>query len=97
MYAGHNIRINIPNLQTIEINDQLNRYEIKDDIHSSDDEFHSLIDIISERKIPDEIERAVKLLLKFGSLRQQKMENETNFFKQRNYPKYIVPFYKKAI
>ncbi|WP_299163228.1 hypothetical protein [uncultured Tenacibaculum sp.] len=97
MYEGHNIRFNIPNIETVEVGEQLTRYENKDDIHQSDVEFHNLVEKISDRKRPVEIERATKLLLKFGDLRHQKMEKETNAFKKRSYPKYIIPFYKKAI
>jgi hypothetical protein len=97
MYAGHNITFNMPNVETIEIDDQLKRYENKDDIHQSDVEFHNLTEKISDRKQPNEIARATNLLLKFGSLRHKKMEEEQNPFKKRSFPKYILPFYKKAI
>ncbi len=97
MYAGHNITFNMPNVETIEIDDQLRRYENKNDIHQSDVEFHNLVEKVSDRKIPSEIARATNLLLKFGSLRKQKMDNEENLFKKRSFPKYILPFYKKAI
>lgn len=97
MYAGHNIRFNMPNVETIEINDQIKRYENKEDIHQSDLEFHNLVDKIIDRQIPDEIARATLLLVKFGKLRHQKMLNEENYFKKKNYPKYILPFYKRAI
>lgn len=97
MYEGHNIRFNTPNVETVEIGEQLTRYENKDDIHQSDVEFHNLVEKISDRKIPAEITRATNLLLKFGGLRQQKMDKEENFFKKRSFPKYIIPFYKKAI
>lgn len=97
MYAGHNIRFDITSIETIEISEQLRRYENKDDIHQSDTEFHNFIEKVSERKKADEIARATTLLLNFGKLRQQKMDNEGNHFKKKSYPKYILPFYKKAI
>lgn len=97
MYAGHNITMNMPNIETVEIDDQIKRYENKDDIHQSDVEFHNLIEKISDRKEPNEIARATNLLLKFGGLRHQKMEREQNHFKKRGFPKFILPFYKKAI
>lgn len=97
MYAGHNIRFDMPNIETIEINDQLKRYENKDDIHQSDVEFHNLVEKISDRRQPNEIARATNLLLKFGGLRHKKMEQEQNPFKKRSFPKFILPFYKKAI
>ena len=97
MYSGHNITFNMPNVETIEIDDQLKRYESKDDIHRSDVEFHNLIDKISDRNNPSEIARGTNLLLKFGKLRQEKMDNEENPFKRDSYPKFILPFYKRAI
>lgn len=97
MYAGHNITFNMPNIETIEIDDQLKRYENKDDIHQSDVEFHNLVEKISDRRQPNEIARATNLLLKFGGLRHKKMEQEQNPFKKRSFPKFILPFYKKAI
>ena len=97
MYEGHNINFNMPNIETVEIREQLTRYENKGDINQSDVEFHELVKSVSERKEPTEIARATNLLLKFGGLRQQKMDNEENPFKKRSFPKYIIPFYEKAI
>ncbi len=97
MYAGHNITFNTPSVETVEIDDQLKRYENKDDIHQSDVEFHNLMEKISDRRQPNEIARATKLLLKFGGLRHKKMEQEQNPFKKRSFPKFILPFYKRAI
>lgn len=97
MWAGHNIRINFENVETIEINDSLTRYEGKEDIKRSDIEFQNLIDKIIERDKPDEIYRATHLLVKFGDVRLKKMVAETNCFKQRNFPKIILPFYKQAV
>lgn len=97
MYEGHNITFNMPNIETVEINEQLTRYEDKDDIHQSDVEFHNLVEKISDRKEGNEIARATNLLLNFGSLRQKKMDEEENIYKKRSYPRYIIPFYRKAI
>jgi hypothetical protein len=97
MYAGHNIRFDMPSVESIEINDQIKRYEDKDDIHQSDAEFHNLIEKISERNDPDEIAKVTHLLLKFGNLRHQKMLKEENHFKRRSFLKFILPFYKRAI
>lgn len=97
MYAGHNITFNMPNVETIEIDDQLKRYENKDDIHQSDVEFHNLVEKVSDRRQPNEIARATNLLLKFGGLRHKKMEQEQNPFKKQSFPKFILPFYKKAV
>ena len=97
MYSGHNIRFDMPTIETIEITDQIKRYEGKDDIHQSDVEFHNLIEKISERNYPNEVARATDLLLKFGGLRHQKMLEEENYFKRKSFPKFILPFYKRAI
>jgi len=96
-FVGHNIRISSAHPETIEIQDQLKRYENKEDINKNDAEFHNLIDKVIERNQADEIARATILLVKFGKLKQEKMHKEENFFKRRSYPKYILPFYLKAI
>lgn len=97
MYAANNIRISLTDIETIEINDQIKRYEDKSDIHQSDIEFHNLVDKIIDRKEDNEIARATMLLLKFGNLRHQKMDKEENPFKRNSYPKYILPFYRRAL
>lgn len=97
MWAGHNIHMNFENVETIEIRDSLTRYEKKEDIKRSDLEFENLVDKITERNNPDEIYRATHLLIKFGDVRLKKMVAETNGFKQRNFPKIILPFYRQAV
>ena len=87
----------MPNVETMEIDNQLKRYDNKDDIHQSDVEFFNLIEKISDRRQPNEIARATNLLLKFGNLRKLKMEQEQNPMKQKSFPKFILPFYKRAI
>lgn len=97
MWAGHNCRINFTNVETIEIQDSLTRYENKEDITRSDSEFQNLVDKVVERNNPDEINRATHLLVKFGDFRLKKMVSETNNFKQKNFPKKILPFYRQAV
>lgn len=97
MWAGHNIRFDFANIETIEINDSLTRYENKADITRSDLEFQDLVDKIVERNDPVEVSRATDLLVRFGDVRLQKMIAEENGFKQRNFPKIILPFYRKAV
>ena len=87
----------MPTEEAVEIDDQLKRYENKDNIHQSDVEFHNLVEKVSDRKSANEIARATNLLLKFGELRDQQIQKEQNFFKKRSFPKYILPFYKKAV
>jgi len=97
MWAGHNIRIDFANIETIEINESLTRYENKADITRNDWEFQNLVDKILERKDAKEIFRVTHLLVKFGDARLQKMIAEGNSFKQRNFPKIILPFYRQAV
>ncbi|RLJ68770.1 hypothetical protein CLV86_0159 [Lacinutrix venerupis] len=97
MWAGHNIRMSHADIETIEINDSLTRYENKEDIKRSDLEFENIVDKIVERNNPTEIYRATDLLVKFGDIRLKKMIAEKNGYKQRNFPKIILPFYKQAV
>lgn len=97
MWAGHNITFNFANVETIEIQESLTRYENQEDINRSDREFENLVDKILERKNANEIYRATLLLVKFGDIRLKKMIAETNGFKQRNFPKIILPFYRQAV
>ena len=97
MWTGHNIRIDFANVETIEIQESLSRYENKPDINRSDLEFQNLVDKVIERRDANEIFRATHLLVKFGDVRLNKMVVETNGFKQRNFPKIILPFYRQAV
>lgn len=97
MWAGHNININFANVETIEIQESLSRYENKKDINRSDLEFQNLVDKILDRQDANEIYRAINLLVKFGDVRLKKMIAETNGFKQKNFPKIILPFYRQAV
>ncbi len=97
MWECHNIRIFSENLETIQINEQLERYEQKDEIRFSDADFFNLIDKIIERRIEVEVARATSLLLKLGNNKKAKMVNEVNPYKQKSYANVILPFYYKAI
>ncbi len=97
MWAGYNIRFDSASIETIEIQESLTRYENKEDINRSDREFENLVDKILERKNPNEIYRATHLLVKFGDIRLKKMNAETNVYKQRSFPKFILPFYRQAV
>jgi hypothetical protein len=97
MFEGHNIVFNSPSIEQIELHEQLNRYNGKDDIHQNDSEFHNAVERVIERSIPDELQFAVQLLLKFGDIRFKKMEAEENPFKKKSFSKFILPFYEKAI
>ncbi|KGL51726.1 hypothetical protein HQ47_01065 [Porphyromonas macacae] len=97
MWAGHNIRISAADKETIEIGEQLSRFENKDDITKNNAEFFNLVDKVSERKQQNEINRAASLLIKFGDVRYQKMQDEQNLHKKQSFPKIILPYYKQAI
>ncbi len=96
MWAGRNINMYFDNIETIEIKDQLSRYENKDDINKSDIEFQNLNDKIKERQDPTEIQRATQLLVKFGNVRYKKMNEEQNPYKKQSFPKIILPYYQRA-
>lgn len=97
MWSGHNIHMNFASIETIEVHESLERYDKKEDINKSDSEFENLVDKILERGNPQEIHVATNLLMKFGDVRYKKMLAEQNPFKQRNFPKIILPFYRQAV
>lgn len=97
MWMGQNINIYMDNIETIEVNEQLKRYENKIDINKNDSEFQNLIDKVKERQIPNEVQKATRLLLKFGNLRYDKMDLEENEHKKKSYPKIILLYYEKAV
>ncbi|HWZ21682.1 MAG TPA: hypothetical protein VNW06_03460 [Cytophagaceae bacterium] len=97
MWTGLNITYNSQNIETIEIKQQLTRYEGKADINKTNFEFQNLVDKVSERKKQDEVDRIIGLLIKFGNVRFQKMSDEINPHKKASYPKIILPYYKQAV
>lgn len=97
MWEGHNINMYFDNIETIEIREQLTRYENKSDINKNNAEFNNLVDKVKERNNPNELIRAVNLLAKFGQVRDKKMELEQNLHKKNSYPNIILPYYKKAV
>ena len=97
IWAGYNIAMYFPNVETIEIQDSLTFYENKEDIRKSDSNFHNVIDKIIERRDANEIFRASCLLVKFGDIHLKKMLAEANEKKQRNLINNILPFYRKAL
>lgn len=97
MWEGQNINLYFDNLETIEIREQLSRYENKADINKSDAEFHNIIDKVTERNIPTEMIRAVNLLAKFGQARDEKMQAEQNLYKKSSFPNIILPYYTRAV
>lgn len=97
MWEGWNLRLSFTDIETIEINEQLTRYENKEDIKKSDVEFQNIVDKIVVRNELPEIARATQLLVRFGNVRYQKMIDEQNPFKKKSFPKIILPYYQKAL
>lgn len=97
MWAGLNITFNSDSLETIELSDNLARYESKSEITRNDSEFMNLVDKVAERGQPKEVYRAVSLLVKFAENRFEKMIGEKNLYKKKSLPKSILPYYQKAI
>lgn len=97
MWAGYNINMYFTNIETIEIRDQLTRYENKIDIQRSDTEFYNIVEKIIDRNDNNEIVRAINLLMKFGNIRYEKMKSEQNLDKKKSFSKIILPFYRKAV
>lgn len=96
-WAGHNINMYFDKIEDIEVDEQLQRYENKDDITKNNTDFFNLIDKIKERNNPAELRRATILLLKYGDVRMDKMEAEQNPFKKKSFPKIILPYYQKVL
>ncbi len=96
-WAGHNINMYFDRIEDIEIDEQLQRFESKDDITKNNIEFFNLVDKVKERNNTNELVRATQLLLKFGDARKSKMDVEENPFKKKSYPKIILPYYRLAL
>ena len=97
MWTAMNLHMSFDNIETIEIRDEVKRYMIKDDIRIGDAAFKNLIDKISERRIPPEINDAILLLVKFGTVKNEAMLQEQNVYKRKAMMKTILPFLKQAI
>ena len=96
-WAGHNINMYFDRIEDIEIDEQLQRFENKEDITKNNTEFFNLVDKVKERNDPNELVRATQLLLKFGDVGKTKMDSEENPYKKKSFPKIILPYYRKAL
>lgn len=97
-WMAKNININFPQIERIEIDETLKRYEAKEDIQRDTTEFFNLVEKIAERNFYDtEIVRTIHLLIKFGDVRYLKWETEQNDRKKPSLKKWPLPFYEKAI
>lgn len=97
MWAGHNMTMYFENIETIEIGDQLARYEQKENIKRSDVEFQNLLDKVLERKRTDEVIRIMLIIKKFGDVRYQQMVDEENPHKKRSLYAGIFHYYDQVI
>jgi hypothetical protein len=97
MWTAFNMRTYFDNIETLEIQDQLSRYESKDNINRSNVEFQNLLDKIAERNMSPEIVRVTLLLKKFGDLRYQQMADEANPHKKKSLYPGILHYYKQAV
>ena len=96
IWIGKNIRFNLPQKETVEIDETLQRYENKDNLRNQD-EFWNLKNKIVERNHPNELIRILNLLVKFGDVRYQNWKDETNPYKKESLKKYIRPFYENTL
>jgi len=96
MWAGMNITMNFANKASIEIQDQIKRYEEKPSIRLNNAEFQNLVDKVIERRRDPEIASIVRMLVKFGDDKYKNMQAETNPHKKKNLPRYILPYYEQA-
>lgn len=97
MWEGHNITTYKNSVETIEIGEQLQRYFNKEDIHKSDKDFLNMIDKVKERNVPQELQTAVQLLVKFGNIRFEKMNSELITQKKKSLKYITLPYYEKAL
>ena len=97
MWTAMNLQILMPNVEEVEIGQRLSRYEGKDDIHKRDNEFMNLIEEITKRQRPPEILRIINLLIKFGNIRFDRWDAETNHFRKPSLLKDAVRYLKMIV
>jgi hypothetical protein len=96
MWFAKNVSMGRVDIESIEVDEQISRYEKKTSISKSDAEFFNMVDKIVQRNRAEEIPRVVSLLVKFGNYKYDEWKSEQNFFKKRSLPKRVLPFYEKA-
>lgn len=96
MWMAKNITISGADKETIDIDDQLKRYEAKDDIKNNS-EFCQLVDTIVDRNWPQEIERTIHLLVKFGRAKYNFMQAQSNPHLKKALSRRIIPYYQRAV
>jgi hypothetical protein len=95
-WSAHNLHFNMASIETIEISDQLSRYEAKGNVRITDLAFNNLMDKIADREQVAELTRAYNLLFSIGEKKYAEMRCEQNEHKKRSLPKTILPFYRRA-
>lgn len=96
MWVARNVDMGHVDIEKIEIDEQITRYEKKDNIHKADAEFFNMVDKIAQRNLADEVPRVINLLIKFGDKKYDEWKNEPNIFRKANLPKSVLPYYQKA-
>lgn len=97
MWFAKNIQTGHIDIEKINIDEKLTRYEKKDRIHLTDAEFFNLVDKIVQRNQVPEMPRIIDLLIKFGNKKYDEWENEGDHFRKYSLPRVILPFYDKAV
>lgn len=96
-WAAHNLRFNLSSTETLEIADQLTRFEAKTHVFKNDAAFNNLLDVIKDRNRDEEIARAIQILINYGNHKHGEMNREQNLHKKKSLPKGIIPFFQKAL
>jgi len=97
MWFAKNIQFGHFDIEKIELDEQLTRYEKKDNIHKADAEFFNMVDKVVQRYQRDEMPRIINLLIKFGDKKYDEWTKEQNIFRKNSLPKAILLFYERTI
>lgn len=96
MWVARNIQMPFENKETIDLDDQLKRYETKADIKNNS-ELWQLVDTVVDRRRTNELDRAIRILVKFGRAKYDFMKAQENVHYQRALVKQVIPFYQRAV
>lgn len=96
-WSAHNMNFNFSNTETLEIRDQLSRFEAKTHVHKNDAAFNNLLEVIKDRNRNEELARAIQILINYGNHKHREMNAELNPHKKKSLPKGIIPFFQKAL
>lgn len=96
-WMAMNLNFNLFSTETLEIDDQLKRFEAKTYVVKNDAAFNKLLDDINSRQSQGELERAIQLLINYGNYKNREMDAESNPHKKKSLPKGIIYFFEKAL